>query len=143
MRTRFTSGSTFEAQIGYSRAVLVGGTLFVSGTTGYDYATMSIDDDVVAQAEQCIVNLRAVLAAAGGSLADVVRVRYMLPSASDFPLTWPTLRAAFGEARPAATMIACGLADPRMKIEIEVDAIIGSGLADAPVVSVNPEHRSR
>ncbi len=136
MRTRVASGSTFEEQIGYSRAVLVGDTLFVSGTTGYDYTTMSIEDDVVSQTEQCIVNLRATLRAAGGSLADVVRVRYMLTDARDFQSTWPTLRAAFGEVRPAATMIECGLADPLMKIEIEVDAIIGSGQADAKTVAV-------
>ena len=136
MKTHFASGSTFEQQIGYSRAVLVGDALFVSGTTGYDYANMSIDDDVVAQTEQCIANLRAAIQAAKGSLADVVRVRYMLPDANDFEKTWPTLRAAFADARPAATMIQCGLADPRMKIEIEIDAIIGSGNTEPKSITV-------
>jgi enamine deaminase RidA (YjgF/YER057c/UK114 family) len=127
MKKLVSSGSTFEKEVGYSRAVVLGSTVYVSGTTGFDYHTMSINDDVVAQAEQCVANLRAALEAAGATLADVVRVRYMLPDANDFRSTWPTLRAAFGEVRPAATMIECGLADPRMKIEIEVDAVIGSG----------------
>jgi enamine deaminase RidA (YjgF/YER057c/UK114 family) len=127
MKKLIASGSTFEQEVGYSRAVVLGDHVYVSGTTGFDYTTMSIDDEVVAQAEQCIANLRAALEAAGASLADVVRVRYMLPNAVDFKSTWPTLRAAFGDVRPAATMIECGLADPRMKIEIEVDAVIGSG----------------
>lgn len=116
------SGSTFEAQIGYSRAVVDGEWVFVSGTTGFDYAAMTISDDVVEQAEQCFRNIEAALAEAGAELRDVVRVRYILPRAEDFPACWPVLRRAFGEIRPAATMIAAGLADPRMKIEIEVTA---------------------
>ena len=126
-RRRISSGSSFEREIGYSRAVVVGDRVFVSGTTGFDYASMTIADGVVAQTEQCLRNLEAALREAGCSFRDVVRVRYMLPDASDFPATFPALRAAFGEVRPAATMIACGLADPRMRIEIEVDAIVGSG----------------
>ena len=125
-RRHISSGSSFEAEIGYARAVVVGDRVFVSGTTGFDYQTMQIKDDVVAQTEQCLKNVETALGEAGCTLNDVVRVRYMLPNAADFPLTWPTLRAAFGEARPAATMIEAGLADPRMKIEIEVDAIVGS-----------------
>ena len=117
------SGSTFEAQIGYSRAVAVGPWVFVSGTTGFDYATMSIADDVLAQAEQCLQNIAAALARAGASMADVVRVTYVLPNAADFEPCWPALRRWFGEVRPAATMISAGLADARMKIEIEVTAL--------------------
>ena len=126
------SGSTFERDIGYSRAVVVGDWVFVSGTTGFDYATMTIADDVVAQAAQCLRNVEAALAEAGCTFADVVRVRYLLPDAADFEPCWPLLRAAFGSARPAATMMAVGLADPRMKIEIEVTALRGSAVPAAP-----------
>ena len=121
-RRLISSGSAFEAQIGYSRAVVDGEWVFVSGTTGFDYSTMTIADDVVAQAEQTFINLIAALAKAGSTLTDVVRVRYMLPNAADFEACWPVLRKHLGDVRPAATMIACGLADPRMKIEIEVTA---------------------
>ncbi len=121
-RRLISSGSEFEAQIGYSRAVVDGDWVFVSGTTGFDYATMTIAPGVVEQAERCVANIEAALAEAGCGLADVVRVRYMLPRAEDFEPCWPTLRRAFGEARPAATMIVCGLSDPRMRIEIEVTA---------------------
>lgn len=121
-RRLISSGSSFEREIGYSRAVVDGEWIFVSGTTGFDYATMSIVEDIVAQTEQCFRNLAAALAAAGASLADVVRVTYIVPDAALFPLCWPVLRQHFGEVRPAATMIAAGLADPRMKIEIEVTA---------------------
>lgn len=121
-RRAILSGSTFEEQIGYARAVVLGDRVYVSGTTGYDYATMTISDDVVAQAEQVLRNIGAALAEAGCGFADVVRVRYLLPRREDFEPCWPALRAAFGAARPAATMQVCALADPRMKIEIEVDA---------------------
>lgn len=126
-RRLISSGSSFERDIGYSRAVVCGDRVLVSGTTGFDYATMTISDDVAVQARQCIANIEAALHEAGASLRDVVRVRYILPVAADFPATWPVLRAAFGEIRPAATMIEAGLADPRMRIEIEVEAILGSG----------------
>ena len=122
-RRLISSGSTFEAQIGYSRAVVAGDFVFVSGTTGFDYATMTIADDVVAQAEQCLRNIEAALQQAGASLADVVRVTYILPDGSEFERCWPVLRKYFGEIRPAATMISAGLADPRMRIEIEVTAL--------------------
>ena len=125
-RRLISSGSPFERDIGYSRAVVVGDRVFVSGTTGFDYVTMTISDDIAEQAAQCLRNIETALAQAGASMRDVVRVRYILPSAADFPATWPVLRAAFGEIRPAATMFEAKLADPRMKIEIEVDAIIGS-----------------
>jgi enamine deaminase RidA (YjgF/YER057c/UK114 family) len=121
-RRLISSGSRFEAEICYSRAVVDGEWVFVSGTTGYDYATMTIEDDVVAQCEQVMRNIAAALAEAGASIADVVRVTYMLPNGAEFPLCWPTLRRWFGEIRPAATMIQCGLADPAMRIEIEVTA---------------------
>jgi enamine deaminase RidA (YjgF/YER057c/UK114 family) len=122
-RTLISSGSTFEAQIGYSRAVVAGDWVFVSGTTGFDYSTMTISDDVVVQAEQCLKNIASALAQAGSSLQDVVRVTYVLPISADFEPCWPVLRQYFGEVRPAAMMISAGLADPRMKIEIEVTAL--------------------
>ena len=125
-RRLISSGSSFERDIGYSRAVVVERQVFVSGTTGFDYATMTISPDVAVQAAQCLRNIEAALREAGASMRDVVRVRYILPCAADFPATWPVLRAAFGEFRPAATMIEAGLADPRMRIEVEVDALIGS-----------------
>ncbi len=125
-RRLISSGSSFERDIGYSRAVVCGDRVYVSGTTGFDYATMTIADDVGLQTEQCIRNIEKALRDAGATMGDVVRVRYILPDARDFPATWPVLRRAFGEVRPAATMIQAGLADARMKIEIEVDAIIGS-----------------
>ena len=122
IRRLISSGSTFEAQIGYSRAVVDGDWVFVSGTTGYDYSSMSISAGVVEQAEQCCRNIDAALREAGASMADVVRVHYILPDAADFEPCWPVLRSWFGDVRPAATMLSCGLADPAMKIEIEVTA---------------------
>jgi enamine deaminase RidA (YjgF/YER057c/UK114 family) len=122
-RTLISSGSTFEAEIGYSRAVVQGDWVFVAGTTGFDYSTMSISDRLEEQTEQCLKNIGAVLAQAGVSLRDVVRVMYVLPRAADFPRCWPVLRKYFGEVRPAATMISAELLDPRMQIEIEVTAL--------------------
>ena len=121
-RQLISSGSTFEAQIGYSRAVVDGEWVFVSGTTGFDYSKMTIVDDVVGQAEQCMKNISAALEQAGSSIKDVVRVTYVLPKADEFEACWPVLRKYFGEVRPAAMMIAAGLADPKMRIEIEVTA---------------------
>ncbi|MFE6747767.1 RidA family protein [Kitasatospora purpeofusca] len=121
-RRAILSGSTFEEQIGYARAVVVGDHVHVSGTTGYDYTTMTIADDVVEQAEQCLRNIGAALEEAGCTFADVVRVRYLLPRREDFEPCWPVLRRCFGDVRPAATMLVAGLADERMRIEIEVDA---------------------
>ena len=122
VRRLISSGSTFEHEIGYSRAVVDGDWVHVSGTTGFDYATMTISDDVVEQAERALANVGAALAEAGCTFADVVRVRYLLPSAADFEACWPALRRHFGEVRPAATMQECGLRDPRMRFEIEVTA---------------------
>ena len=126
-RQLISSGSTFEHDIGYSRAVVDGDWVFVSGTTGFDYATMTIADGVVAQAEQCLRNIEFALGQAGATLRDVVRVTYMLPDAAEFPACWPVLRRYFGETRPAATMISAGLVDPRLRIEIEVTARKRSG----------------
>lgn len=117
-----SSGSTFEAEIGYSRAVVDGDWIFVSGTTGFDYQAMTISDDIVSQTEQTLKNIESALKQAGSSLRDVVRVHYILPRASDFPATWPVLKKYFGDIRPAATMFEANLSDPRMKIEIEVTA---------------------
>lgn len=122
-RYLISSGSVFEEQMGYSRAVVDGDWVFVSGTTGFDYATMTISDNVAEQAEQCLKNIQSALHEANANLEDVVRVMYILPDAKDFPACWPVLRQYFGAIRPAATMIAAGLADPKMKIEIQVTAL--------------------
>jgi enamine deaminase RidA (YjgF/YER057c/UK114 family) len=121
-RRLISSGSTFEREIAYSRAVVDGDWIFVSGTTGFDYQSMAISDSLTKQTEQCLRNIQSALAEAGAGLLDVVRVRYILPKAEDFPQCWPILRKYFGDVRPAATMSAAGLADPRMRIEIEVTA---------------------
>lgn len=122
-RHLISSGSTFEQEIGYSRAVVVGDWVFVSGTTGFDYANMTIAEGLLEQTDQCLKNIDSALQQAGASLADVVRVTYVLPNGAEFPECWPVLRKYFGEVRPAAMMISAGLADPRMKIEIEVTAL--------------------
>jgi enamine deaminase RidA (YjgF/YER057c/UK114 family) len=121
-RQLISSGSQFEHDIGYSRAVVDGEWVFVSGTTGFDYATMTISDNLLDQAEQCLKNIQAALREAGAEMADIVRVTYLVPNAARFPDCWPILRKYFGAIRPAATMISAGLADPRMQIEIEVTA---------------------
>jgi len=120
------SGSPYEAQIGYSRAVVAGEWVLVSGTTGFDYTTMAIADDVAEQTEQCLRNIAHALAQAGCTLDQVVRVTYVLPDPSLFEACWPVLRRHFERARPAAMMISAGLLDPRMKIEIEVTAWKGA-----------------
>ena len=122
-RTLIRSGSPFEAQIGYSRAVVAGDWVFVSGTTGFDYSTMAISSDIAAQTEQCLKNIASALQRAHASMADVVRVNYVLPDATQFEKCWPVLQKYFGDVRPAAMMISAGLLDPRMLIEIEVTAI--------------------
>ena len=121
-RRRISSGSTFEALAGYSRAVVDGDDVLVSGTTGFDYATMTIDDDPVVQARQCFANIAAALAEAGCTLDDVVRVRYLLTDAALFAALAPVMGEHLGVARPAATAMVVGLVDPRMKVEIEVTA---------------------
>jgi enamine deaminase RidA (YjgF/YER057c/UK114 family) len=125
-RKLISSGSSFEEQIGYSRAVVAGDWVFVSGTTGFDYSSMSISDSLIEQTEQCLKNIEAALRQADASLKDVVRVTYVLPNGAEFEQCWPVLRKYFGAVRPAAMMISAGLADPRMKIEIEVTALKNS-----------------
>ncbi|ODA77940.1 hypothetical protein RJ55_06543 [Drechmeria coniospora] len=128
MARNISSGSAFEADIGYSRAVIVDDWIEISGTTGYNYQTGAISPDVAEQAEQALQNIDAALQQAGSSIGDVVRVRYMLPDRNDFPTTWPVLRKWFGEVRPAATMVESGLMKEEMKIEIEVTAKRGCGV---------------
>ena len=122
-RSLISSGSPFEAEIGYSRAVVQGDWIFVSGTTGFDYSTMTISDDLAEQTEQCLKNIASALAQAGSSLTDVVRVTYVLPDGSQFKDCWPVLRRYLAAVRPSAMMISAGLADDRMKIEIDVTAL--------------------
>jgi enamine deaminase RidA (YjgF/YER057c/UK114 family) len=121
-RQFISSGSIFEQEIGYSRAVIDGDWVFVSGTTGFDYSSMTISDDVVKQTEQCFKNINAALIEAGLVMQDIVRVRYILPIREDFEQSWPVIRRYLGDVKPAATMIVAGLSDPRMRIEIEVTA---------------------
>jgi enamine deaminase RidA (YjgF/YER057c/UK114 family) len=121
-RHLITSGSPFEKAAGYSRAVVDGDWVFVAGTTGFNYAAMSIDDDVVAQAQQAFRNIEMALREADCALADVVRVRYYLVNPKDWELVYPIFGEVFGDIRPASTAIICGLIDKRMKIEIEVTA---------------------
>jgi enamine deaminase RidA (YjgF/YER057c/UK114 family) len=123
VRQRISSGSSFEAVAGYSRAVVEGNTVHVAGTTGFDYAAMRIDDDPLAQCHQCFRNIAAALAEAGSTLDDVVRVRYYLTDVRLFELLAPIFGQYFAKARPAATALVCGLVDPRMKLEIEVTAV--------------------
>jgi len=122
-RLLVSSGSTFEADIGYSRAVRQDPWVFVSGTTGFDYSTMAIAKDIESQTEQCMKNIELALKAAEASLEDVVRVTYVLPDAAEFPKCWPVLKKYFGAVRPAAMMISAGLSDPRMRIEVEATAL--------------------
>ncbi|WP_373504491.1 RidA family protein [Aestuariivirga sp.] len=119
-RTKISSGSKFEAEIGYSRAIVDGDMIWVAGTTGFNYETMTISENVAEQAEQTLKNIKAALDKAGFDMADIVRANYIFPAAADFEPCWPVLRKYFGDIRPASTMIVAGLADPRMKIEIEV-----------------------
>lgn len=121
-RRRISTGSPFEAAIGYSRAVVCDGWVFVSGTTGYDYSTMSMPGGVADQCRNALSTIAAALAEAGAGLGDVVRVRYILPDPADWPACWPVVSEAFGAVRPAATMISAGLQEPEMRIEIEVTA---------------------
>lgn len=121
-RRLISSGSEFERRIGYSRAVVDGDYVFVSGTTGYDYRTMRISSDVTEQAEQCFRNIEAALAEASSGIERIVRVTYILPDRADFEPCWPVLARWLGNVRPAATMLVAGLMDEAMKIEIQVTA---------------------
>ena len=122
-RKLISSGSSFEEKIGYSRAVVVGDMIFVSGTTGYNYDTMQISSDIAVQTEQCIKNIEKALQEADASLADIVRLTYIVPKGEEFEHCWPILKKYFGGIKPAATMISAGLADEKMKIEIEATAV--------------------
>ena len=122
-RINLSSGSPFESDIAYSRAVVQGDWIFVSGTTGFDYALMTIPEGIEAQTFQCLENIESALLQAGATLADIVRVHYIVPERDDFPKCWPVLRRYFSAVKPAATMIVAGLMDPRMRIEIEVTAL--------------------
>ena len=119
---RITSGSEFEAQIGYARAVVEDGWVFVAGTTGFDYDTMTIAEDVATQCDQTFRNIERALQQAGAEIDQVVRVTYIVPNPEDWELCWPVTSRWLARAMPAATMISAGLQDPRMKIEIEVTA---------------------
>jgi enamine deaminase RidA (YjgF/YER057c/UK114 family) len=121
-RRLISSGSPFEAEAGYSRAVVDGEWIFVAGTTGFEYAQMTIAEDPAEQARQAFRNIAAALAEAGVTLADVVRVRYYVPNPADWQAIVPILGEVFGTIRPAATALICRLVDPRMKIEIEATA---------------------
>jgi len=121
-RKLISSGSEFESMIGYSRAVVDGDYVFVSGTTGYNYESMTISEDVVEQAEQCLQNIEKALLEAGSNLDSVVRVRYIFPDKADFKPCWPIFKKYLGVAMPAATMFVAGLLDESMKVEIEVTA---------------------
>ncbi|UAJ11362.1 Rid family hydrolase [Glacieibacterium megasporae] len=143
MRRRIASGSAYEDLIGYSRAIVDDdGWVFVSGCTGVDPATMTLSDGVEAQCTAALATIAAALGAAGAGFDDVVRVRYILPDADDFEVCWPQLRAAFGIARPAATMIVAGLIDPKMRIEIEVTARVLKRTPPLPGIPANAETQS-
>ena len=142
-RRLISSGSKFEQDIGYSRAVVDGEWVFVSGTTGFNYETMTIEDDLVAQCEQTLKNIGAALDKAGASFKDVVRVHYLITPGEDFERCWPAMGKVFGEVRPACTAMVVGLVDPRMKIEIEVTALRRSGAAWRPKRSPAPKTKSK
>lgn len=122
---RISTGSPFEATMGYSRAIVKGGWCFVSGVTGYDYATMEIPDGIADQTRNCMATIRAVLDQAGFAMEDVVRVQYTVIDAALVDDLIPVLGETFGVIRPAATMVIAGLIKPEMKIEIEVTAFKG------------------
>ncbi|HWX46683.1 MAG TPA: RidA family protein [Roseomonas sp.] len=125
-RRHISSGSPFEEQIGYSRAVVDGDWVHVSGTTGYDYARMTIAEGVVEQCDQAFRNIAAALAEAGASMDDVVRITFIVPRREDWEPCWPVTRRWLGQARPAATLLHAGLQTEAMRIEIEVTARIGA-----------------
>ncbi|WP_157014466.1 RidA family protein [Mesorhizobium xinjiangense] len=123
MRRLISTGSPFEKTAGYSRAVVQGEWCFVSGTTGYDYATMTMPESVEDQTRNCLATIGNALREGGFDLEDVVRAHYYVTDGSYVDRVFPILGEAFGEIRPAATMIVCRLNKPEMKIEIEVTAL--------------------
>src|ERR1041384_7379375 len=138
-RQLISSGSKFEQDIGYSRAVVDGEWVFVSGTTGFNYATMTIEDDVVAQCEQTLKNIEAALKQAKARFEDVVRVHYLITKAEDFEKCWPVVGQVFGKIRPAIVVMVVGLTDPRMKIEIEVTALKRGAGSKAKAKAAKPK----
>jgi enamine deaminase RidA (YjgF/YER057c/UK114 family) len=126
MVKRISSGSPFEAKIGYSRAVVDGDMVYVSGTTGYDYATMTMPEDAATQARNAFATIGRALEEAGASLEDIVRVRYYLADMAHYDALCAVAGETLGDVRPAATMVVCGLTTPEMKLEIEVTARIGA-----------------
>ena len=125
-RQLILDGSPFEDRIGYARAVVTGPWVHISGTTGYDYTTLELPEDVVDQAEQCLRNIGGVLARAGAGWEHVVQVRYIFANREDFEPCWPLFRDRFGSIRPAATMLVAGLVDPKILVEIEIVACKGT-----------------
>jgi len=123
-RKLISSGSIYESKIAYSRAIVDGDYVFVSGTTGFDYHSMEISDSVVDQAEQCFKNIQSALLDAGSSLEQIVRIHYIYPNKNDFEPCWPVFQKYLGKVKPAATMFVAGLLDERMKLEIEVTASV-------------------
>jgi enamine deaminase RidA (YjgF/YER057c/UK114 family) len=126
MVLHISSGSPFEARIGYSRAVVDGSMVYVSGTTGYDYKTMVMPDGAADQARNAFGTIAHVLEEAGSSLSDVLRVRYYITDMAHYDALVEVAGKLFGDIRPAATMVVCGLTRPEMKLEIEVTARIGA-----------------
>lgn len=122
-RKRISSGSPFEEQFAYSRAVVQGDWCFVSGTTGYDYAAMIMPDSVVDQTANAFETIQKTLEQAGFSLNDTVRVQYTITDPGDADRIQPVLQQFLNDARPAATMVVAGLIKPEMKIEIEITAM--------------------
>lgn len=126
MVLHISSGSPFEARIGYSRAVVDGSTIYVSGTTGYDYETMVMPEDAGQQARNALRTIAHALDQAGSSIKDVVRVRYYITDMAHYDALVEVAGEVFRDIRPAATMLVCGLTRPEMKLEIEVTAHLGA-----------------
>ena len=122
-RRLISTGSPFEKTAGYSRAVIDGDFAFVSGTTGYDYTTMTLPDDVTSQTRNCFKTIAAALQEGGFAMADIVRATYYITHPEDADAVFAVCGDQLGEIRPAATLlVVAGLYKPEMKIEIEVTA---------------------
>lgn len=121
-RILISSGSEFENEIGYSRAVVDGDYVFVSGTTGYNYQNMTISNDIVEQADQCFINIQLALEQAGSSINNIVRINYILQNRDEFEACWPVFKKWLSDVRPAATMFEARLLKDEMKIEMQVTA---------------------
>lgn len=123
MRRLISTGSPFEKEIGYSRAVVTGNHCFISGVTGYNYASMTLPEDVAEQTRNCLNTIEQVLSEAGFGMRDLVRMRYIIPDRASVRYIKPVLGSRLGVIQPAATMIIAGLMEPEMKIEIEATAM--------------------